>query len=200
MRVNLEDFKLTYVLSCVLLGLIILSPTLAMVVKLPGGEPFSELWILGPDQMAKDYPFNVKPNEIYKIFLGIGNHMGCSEYYLVYVKFRNQSEPIPDSVNGKPSHLMPIFELRFVLGDNQTLKEIVFSFREVAFDGNLSRVSRVIINGYELSVDKVALWDEENRGFYFQLFFELWLYKSTTSDFQFHNRFVSLWLNMTSSL
>jgi uncharacterized membrane protein len=194
-----EDFKLLYMVSCIALGFIILSPTLALVVRLPGGERFSELWILGPSHMAEGYPFNVKSNETYKVFLGIGNHMGSFEYYLVYVKFRNQTEPLPNSQNGSPSVLGSIFEFRTFLRDNQTWEEEVsFSFEGVSFDGNVSRVSRVVINDYVLNVDKVAVWDEKNRGFYYQLFFELWFYNATTSSFQFHNRFVGLWLNMTS--
>jgi len=61
---SFEDFKLLYVLSCVGLGLIILSPTLTVFIKLPGGERFSELWILGPDHMAEDYPFNMLNNTV----------------------------------------------------------------------------------------------------------------------------------------
>ena len=73
---SFEDFKLLYVLSCIALGFIILSPTLAMVIKIPGGERFSELWILGSDHMAENYPSNVKAQEVYKVYLGVGNHMG----------------------------------------------------------------------------------------------------------------------------
>jgi len=130
--------------------------------------------------------------------LGVGNHMGGLEYYSVYVKFRNQSEPLPDSVNAVPSVLEPVFEYSVFLRDNATWeKEILFSFDGVSFKGNVSKVSRVLIDGYAVDVDKVAVWDEANTGFYYQLFFELWIYNVTTSSFQFHNRFVGFWLNMT---
>jgi len=197
---NLEDFKLLYVLSCIALGFIILSPTLAMVIKLPSGERFSELWILGSDHMAEDYPFNVKEKEVYKVYLGIGNHMGDLEYYRVYVKLRNQTEPVPYAVNGTPSPLEPLLEYHTFLSDNETWeKEILFSFEGVSFDGNISKVSKLVINGYAFEIDKVAMWDEERHGFYYQLFFELWLYNATASGFQFHSRFVWIWLNMMES-
>jgi len=197
---NLEDFKLLYVLSCIALGFIILSPTLAMVIKLPSGERFSELWILGSDHMAENYPSNVKAQEVYKVYLGIGNHMGSLEYYRVYVKLRNQTEPVPSAVNGTPSTLEPLLEYRTFLSDNETWeKEILFSFEDVSFDGNVSKVSKLVINDCTFKIDKVAMWDEERHGFYYQLFFELWLYNATASGFQFHNRFVWIWLNVTES-
>jgi hypothetical protein len=197
---SFEDFKLLYVLSCIALGFIILSPTLAMVIKIPGGERFSELWILGSDHMAENYPSNVKEKEVYKVYLGVGNHLGSLEYYRVYVKLRNETEPVPSAVNGTPSTLEPLLEYHAFLSDNETWeKEILFSFEGVSFDGNISKVSKLVINGYTFEIDKVAMWDEERHGFYYQLFFELWLYNATASGFQFHSRFVWIWLNMMES-
>lgn len=198
---SLDDFKLLYMLSCFGLGLIILSPTLAMVIRLPGGERFSELWILGSGHMAEGYPSNVKADETYRLYLGVGNHMRGLEYYRVYVKFRNQTESLPDTFNGTPSVLDPIFEYSLFLRDDETWeREVSFSFDGVSFEGNTCRVSKLFMDGYVLSVDKVAVWDEEKGGFYFQLFFELWIYDSTVSSFRFHNRFVGLWLNVTGNV
>jgi len=198
---SLEDFKLLYVLSCLGLGLIILSPTLAMVVKLPSGERFSELWLLGSGHMAEDYPFNVAEGQACKVYLGIGNHMGGLEYYKVYVKFRNQTEHLPDALNGTPSILDPVLEYRMFLRENEVWeREVLFSFEGISFDGNFCKVSSLVVDGCMLNVDKSAVWDEENHGFYFQLFFELWVYNNTLADFQYHNRFVWIWLNMTVSI
>ena len=195
---NFGDLKSLYLLSCLALCLVILSPALALVVNLPGGERFSELWILGPGHMAEDYPFGVYAGEPYRVYLGVGNHMGELAYYSVCVKFRNQTEPLPDSLNALPSALEPVFEYRFFLSDNATWeKAVLFSFDGVSFGGNVSRVSRFLVDGYAVDFEKVAVWDESNSGFYYQLFFELWIYNATISSFQFHNRFVGLWLNMT---
>ena len=41
--------------------LLAVSPALSTSVSFPtGGERFSELWLLGPNHMADDYPFNVR--------------------------------------------------------------------------------------------------------------------------------------------
>jgi len=195
---SFEGFKLLYMFSCVGLGLIILSPTLAVVIKLPSGERFSELWILGPSHMAEDYPFNVSANKLYKVYLGIGNHMGGLEYYRVYVKFRNQTDPLPVTVNGVPSDLEPLLEYRVFLKHSEDWeREIRFSF-DFDIEGNICRVSKLVIDGYALDVDKVTGWDEEEGGFHFQLFFELWLYNASVPSFRFDDRFVWIWLNMTS--
>ena len=198
---NFGDIKLFYWLSCLALGLVILSPTLAIIVKLPGGERFSEFWILGSEHMAEGYPFNVSENSVCKIHLGIGNHMGDLEHYLVYVKFRNQNESLPNNVNGTPSVLPSLFEYRVFLEDGGVWeRQVLFSFEGVSREGNFSRVLRLSLDGSAVNVDKVAAWDQANKGFYYQLFFELWRYNATVSAFQYHDRFVGLWLNVTVAI
>lgn len=198
---SFEDFKLFYVLLFLGLGFIILSPTLAIVLRLPSGGRFSELWILGPSHMTGDYPFNVLENEVYKVYLGIGNYMSGLEYFKVYVKFRNQTEPLPDAFNGTPSILDPLLQYCVFLRDNETWeREIHFSFEEVSFEGDVCKIPKLVINGCVLNIDKVAVWDEENHGYYCQLFFESWLYNATVSTFRFQNRFVGIWLNMTGNV
>jgi hypothetical protein len=194
-----SDFRLLYLFICVGLGLIILSPTLFALVTLPGGESFSTLWILGPTHTADYSPFNaVIKNRIYSVYLGIENHMGKLEYYEVNVKFRNQTEFLPDTENGTSSGLEPLLEYYVFLNDNETWERpILFSLEGVHFVGNQSMVSGLNVNGCSLNVNKVALWDQENHGFYYELFFELWFYNTTVSGFQFHNRFVGIYLNVT---
>jgi hypothetical protein len=184
-----------------MLSLIILSPTLAAVVSFPGEEEYSELWVLGSNRMTEGYPFNVSAGEFYKVYLGVGNHMGGSVYYRVYVKFRNQSEPMPNSTAGLPSPLEPVFEYDVFLKNNETWeREFSFSFVGVSFEGNVSEVSKVLVGDYAVDISKISVWDETNNGFYYQLFFELWIYNSTVSGFQFHNRWVGFWLNMSRQL
>jgi hypothetical protein len=199
--VNFGDAKLVYAFSCVVLSLIILSPTLAMFIPFPSGEQFSELWILGPERMLEGYPFNVSPDESYKVYLGVGNQMGDLGYYRVYVKFRNESEPLPNSTAGVPSSLEPVFEYDVFLRNNETWeREVSFSFEDVSFEGDVCRVSKVLIGEYAVDVSKTAVWNETSNAFYYQLFFELWVYNATVSGFQFHNRWVGLWLNMSRQL
>jgi len=198
---NFGDVKLLYLASCLVLGVIILLPTVMQVISFPKGEAFSELWLLGPGRMAEGYPFNVSAGLPYKVYLGVGNHLGELAYYRVCVKLRNQSEPLPNSTAGVPSPLEPVYEYRLFLVDNATWeREVSFSFERVTFDGNVCRVGGIVIDGHFVAVDKVAVWDAERSGFFVQLFFELWLYDADSSEFVFHNRSVNLWLNVTRAL
>lgn len=158
------------------------------------------MWVLGSSHTAEDYPFNVKAIGIYKIYLGVENHRGELTYYKVYVKFRNQTEALSDESNEGSSVLDSIFEYGVFLRNEEIWEKIVtFSFEGISFDGNSCRVSNLVLEGHVLSAEKSTSWNGNNRGFYFQLLFELWIYNVTVSRFQYHNRFVSIWLNMTTS-
>ena len=53
---KLGDYKLIFVAVGLIGVLLIASPAIAGAIRLPGGEQFSELYLLGPDQMAENYP------------------------------------------------------------------------------------------------------------------------------------------------
>jgi hypothetical protein len=196
---KLEDYRTVFA-SVGLIGVLLFaSPTLGLVLHLPSGEKFSELWVLGPGHMAEDYPFNVGADVNYLVYVGVGNHMGCSAYYVVYVKFRNQSESLPNATAGTTSPLPPLFEFRLFVEDGKSWEApLRFSFSNVSFFGDRCLVGSLMINGVTFNVDKSASWDVENNGYYYQLFMELWIYNVESRAFEFHNRFVGLWLNMTS--
>jgi hypothetical protein len=179
---------------------VILSPTLFSVFSFPEGEPFSELYVLNSSRMAESYPFNVTADSVYNVVLGVGNHEAELSSYLVYVKLRNQTEPLPDTTAGTPSTLAPIFEYRLILDDGGVWEsEVSFSFNDVSFVGKESRIHSVLVDGHSVSVDKVGVWDGEKHTFFYQLFFELWIYNASTSVFEFHNRSVGFTLNMTKT-
>jgi hypothetical protein len=50
-----------------------------------------------------------------------------------------------------------------------------------------------------LWLTRVSDWNPQTNVFYGNLFFELWIYNSTISDFQYHERYVDLKFNMTST-
>jgi hypothetical protein len=196
---RLEDCRVVFAAVGLVGVLLFSSPSLALVLHLPSGEKFSELWILGPGHMAEGYPFNVKADVSYLVYLGVGNHMGSSAYYGVYVKFRNQSDALPNGTAGTPSPVPALCEYRVFLEEGKSWEALLtFSFSNVSLVGDRSIVGSLAMNGVALSVDKPALRDAENKAYYYQLFMELWIYNASSSAFQFHNRFVWIWLNMTS--
>ncbi|MEM2102119.1 MAG: DUF1616 domain-containing protein [Candidatus Bathyarchaeia archaeon] len=198
---SLDDYRLAFFGVFLVFVLVAASPTLSMVISWPAGERFTELWVLGPGHMAEGYPFNVRENVSYSVFLGVSNRMGGFEYYVVFVKFRNQAEPLPNATTGEPSIVSSSFEYRVFLSDGEVWeKNVTFSFSGVGFEGDVCRVSYLTVDGFTFFVNKTAAWDAVNKGFYFQVFFELWRYNATASVFEYHNRFVGLWLNMSSSV
>ena len=196
---NFEDYRTLFQVGSLVFVLLAASPALSLVVSFPrGGESFSELWLLGPNHMAEDYPFNVQAGESYSLFLGVGNHLGHSAYYLVCAKFRNQTQPLPNASSSEPSSLPSIYEFQFFLADGDVWETpVTFEILGASVQGDSLVVESVSVNDRILQVVCPLIWDSEYSGFYFQLFFELWLYNSARSSFEFHDRFVGIWLNMT---
>ena len=196
---KLEDCKVVFAAVGLIGVLTLASPTLGLVLHLPGGEQFSELWVLGPGNMAEDYPFNVIAGMNYLVYVGVGCHMGSSTYYVVYVKFRNETEPLPDLTAGTASVLSILYKYRLFLEDGESSEfPLTFSFSNVSFSENQSTVGSVTINGVQSSVEDPVSWDTVNHGYYYQLFMELWIFDPALNVPSFNDRFISLWLNMTA--
>jgi len=196
--VNLEDYRTMFTTTGLVLMLVAASPVLSLIIPFSGsGERFSELWLLGPNHMAEDYPFNAAIGEEKQVFVAVGNHMGRLAYYVVYVKVRNQTQAVPNSTTSTPSPLVPLYEFRAVVADGETWEaSVLFSFLEASRDGNSSTVKKISINGTVFMVDYSSMWNSENVGFFYQLFFELWMYDDASSSFRYHNQFVAIWLNI----
>ena len=193
---NLKDYRNLLAACGLVLSFLAITPSLNMFVPLYVREQFSELSILGPTHLAKDYPFNIKVNTEERLFVTVSNHMGGSAYYTVYVKFRNQTESFPHDT--MPSSLTPLYEFRVFLLDGEKWEGLLrFKFLEVLRRADTVRVGKMMINNVIFDMDSSAKWDFEYSGFYFQMFFELWLYDVSTRSFKYHDRFVGVWLNMT---
>jgi len=124
--------------------------------------------------------------------------METSSYYASFVKITNQTESLPNANLGTPSQLPALYEFKSFISDGG-IWEVPLTFRvnELAFVDGTSRISSITINGIELSVNQTSEWNSDKTGYYYNLFVELWIYNSSLGISQFHNRFVSLLLNMT---
>jgi len=199
--VNLEEYRVLFLVVTLGLALVAASPVVGVVVPFGGGsERFSEFWLLDAWNRTEYYPFVVGVGEVYRVFVGVGNHMGGSEYYMVNVKFRNGTQSLPDIDGSLPSSLSPLYEFRFFVGEGEVWESpVTFWFEDVVVEGDVLVVGDVTINGVSFPVDASAVWDSEDGGYFFQLFFELWRYDVELDSFGFDDRFVGLWLNMTVS-
>lgn len=199
---NFYDYRLVFVAVTGILVLLVASPAMSRLLVLPRTESFTEFWVLGSNHKAEDYPFSVTPTNNYNVFLGIGNHLGRFAYYLVEVKFRNQTQSAPSSFNRTSSSLPSLFNITAFVADEESWElPLTFSFN-YTFAETPSRmeIDTMTFNSVELEMHSYALfWDSNRTGFFGNLFFELWIYDSTASGFQYHERFLGLWFNLTSS-
>lgn len=201
---SLREYGVLFWTVVGVLALLVASPALSRLLVYPRTEFFTELWILDANRRAEDYPFNVTRSQNYTVHLGVGNQLGYCAYYLVQVKFRNQSQPAPTSFgpieDRVPSGLPSLFGIRaFVADEGVWEAPLTFSFG-YGFNESLMRVEFSSLNVNGVAVDlagQVIVWDAVKREFRGVLFFEVWLYDAEVDDFGYHGRFVSLRLNMT---
>ena len=195
---NLTEFKVLLLVVVAVVALLVASPVLQRVLVYPQTEFFTELWLLGPEHMAQDYPHNITRGETYGLFLGLDNHLGEFAYYSVQVKFRNQSQSGPDSINRTASNLAPLYRINaFLPNDASWELPITFSF-DYSYDPAVSRVDfrSMQFNNAALNLDGYSTSRSSDGNVFFgDLIFEVWIYNSTIADFQYHERYVDLKLN-----
>lgn len=198
---KLNDYKLIFIAIGLISVLLVATPALADAIRLPGGEPFSELYLLGSGGTADNYPFNIEVGQNYSVYVGVGNHLGSSAYYILYVKFCNETDPLPNANPGAQSYLQPLIEYRFLIADGMNWESLLnFSVSDASILGNNSQINTLQINGATFNVDKPALWDSNSTMFKYRLSFELWMYNSQSNAISYNDRFVDLQLNLTRTL
>ncbi len=198
---TLLQYKATILIATAVLGLVVASPALQRLLVLPQTEFFSEMSLLGPGRKVENYPFNLTQNVNYNVFLSVGNHLGRAAYYQIQVKLRNATQSAADIFTRTSSQMPALYNLNVFVADKETSEiPLTFSF-DYSYDANSSQVnfnsltlnSNVLnLTGYTISRDEIR------EGFFEFMFFELWIYNGSTGNFDYHERFTGLWLNMTS--
>ena len=196
---TLKRYKIIFIAVVVVGLLVFLVPPVLLIVPSSGSGGFSQLWVLGSTQTTSNYPFNVSSGSNNTVYIGVANHLGSVGYYVVEVKLRNQNDSVPDQLMGTPSSLPALYEQHIVLPDGGTWQQpLNFSLSNVSFSGSACSVGTLNIGNDSIVVNKSASWDTSQQGYYFQLFFELWLFNPGTQNLQYNNRYDAIWFNMTS--
>jgi hypothetical protein len=195
---KLADYRLIFIALALVGVLLIASPAIAGAIRLPGEEAFSELYLLGPELMAQGYPSNIAVDQNYSMYVGVGNHLGSSAYYVLRVKFANATDQLPNATLGTPSPLQPLYEYRFSIKDSDVWQRLLsFTVTDATISQNNAQINTLIINDLTLNTAKSAIWDSNSSKYSHILFFELWLFNEQTGSVEFNNRYVSLQLNLT---
>jgi uncharacterized membrane protein len=197
---RLHEYSVVFMAATGICALIVASPALSRLLVVSRTEFFTEMWILGPAHKAEGYPFNVTRPNNYKVFLGIGNQLGHCAYYLVEVKFRNQNQSAPNNFNRTSSSLPSLFNVTTFVADEGVWElPLTFSF-DYGYNEALRLIEfhNLILNDVVLDINnRTITWDSDRQGFFGNLFFELWQYNITSQSFEYTNRFIGIWLNMT---
>jgi hypothetical protein len=146
-EMNLHSYSALILVVTAVLALFVASPALERVLVYPQAEFFTELSLLGPSNLAQDYPYNITTGENYTVYLAIGNQLGSCAYYQVYVKFRNQTQSAPDSFNRTASSLPSLYNMAAFVADKETL-EMPLNF---AFDYSFQNVTRTFYSNVTLA-------------------------------------------------
>jgi uncharacterized membrane protein len=200
---GVQQYKAGFFVVTAILALFAASPALQRLLVMPQTEFFTELWLLGAEHRAEGYPYNVTSGETYTVYLGIANHLGSCGYYVVQVKFRNSTESAPNSFNRTCSTLPSLYNLTVFVADKAMVEVPVtftLNYSLGMYNESLPQVTLtgIRLNGLMLKAETLSVWNAEKSEFYGSLFFELWIYNSTTARFQYHERYVSLRLNLTA--
>jgi hypothetical protein len=197
---DMKRFSVLFFVVVAIMALLVASPALSRVLVFPRTEFFTELYILGSNGMAENYPFNISSGQSYTVTLGIGNQLGYCAYYVVEVKFRNETQSAPSALDNTPSSLPSLFNITAFVAD-QGVWEMPLTF-SWSYTYNASPLEVDFVN---MTLNDVMLnlqgssttWNATESMFYGDLVFELWIFNATTSVFQYNERYVDLKLNMT---
>jgi uncharacterized membrane protein len=202
--VNLTQYKALFILVTAVLALLVASPALQRVLISPQTSFFTELSLLGPRHTTENYPYGITKNVDYTVFLGITNQIGSCAYYQVELKFRNKMQSATDSSTFTPSSLPSLYNMTAIVANKESLEIPVIFALDYSLTGN-STFPQVTYNSLRLNDvtinlrDQTSDWNQQTKTVYGNLIFELWIYNSTISGFQYNERFVNLKLNMTST-
>lgn len=199
---KLQGYKTLLLAVTAILSLLVASPALQRLLAYPQTDFFTEMWILGPEHTAENYPVNITRNDDYPVFLGVSNHLGHCAYYEVQVKFRNQNQSAPNASAHTPSSLPTLYNVNFVVADKEEWElPITFSFDYSSPDNNSQiNFNRMMFNGAALDLNGYqSTWDPEKSWFFGNLIFELWIYNDAVGGFTYHERYTDLKFNMTAS-
>jgi uncharacterized membrane protein len=174
-------------------------PAIGRLIKPPQTEGFSELYILGPNRLLEDIPFNIKTGEEYSIYLGVRNRLGTSAYYTCIVKLGDENIVFPNNTLGTPSTLPALYEYKFIISSGEAWEApLSFQANNFTVTENTSALSSITLNGLEFPINKQSLWNSNKTGFIYYIVIELWFFDQEMHTTNYHNRSVHLMLNVTA--
>jgi uncharacterized membrane protein len=197
--VSLQKYKTVILVISAVAALLVASPALQQMLILPQAANLTEFWLLGPNH-SSDYPSNVTSGQNYRLYLDTSNHLGSVAYYVVEIKFANQTQSSPDSFNHTSSAQPALSRLTYFVAQNNSYELPIDFSLQYQVNNKTSTIldmTSITVNGEEISTNSTTIsFDSARNGFYGNLIFELWIYNSATNSLQYHERYINLWLKL----
>jgi hypothetical protein len=192
-----SQYRVFIVIAILIVALVLASPVISEYMVPPQTEYLTELSILGPYRNAT-YPFNLTSGDVYPLYLTVTNRLGESAQYQIQVKFRTPTQSAPNSFTQTPSSLPPLCDFTFFVEDKESYElPIDISFIYQKTFGREAELNELVVNDNPVDANSVRVaWDSRNDAYLGNLFFELYLYNDEAGSFEYHERYVSLWVNL----
>ena len=197
-KINNQETKIFLIICVITIGFLVVSPMLQQFIVSPQSDFFTEMWLMGSDKTAENYPYNITSGETYSVFINIHNNLETDASYMILVKFRNLTQSAPDVFEQTPSSLSPIYEIPKSIAVGETVEiPIDFSFNyEHIVDPLKIIFGDVIINDTFLSLEGSSIMYTYQRQMFFgNLIFELWIYDENSNSYQYSEQCVDLKLS-----
>jgi hypothetical protein len=191
---SLKSFKLIFAVVAIL-GLLICSTSIwGQSLPKPSEERFSEMYLLNAsNNSTSGLPNSLTAGKEYVVTLGVGNHMAEPQYYIVKIKFTNNSDSLPNILEKKPSNLSTLYNYNVFLNDGRNWEEnLTFSFSNFTFYNSSMLIPSIVINDVAIDVNKNLTLNNSTSRPFCEIIAELWIYNASNDSFSYHNRFVSL--------
>ncbi len=170
-------------------------PTVSLLIKPPGTEKFSILYILGPNHNTASIPFTIKENVQYTIYLGIENQENSPTYYTCDVKVRNETIAAPSSQ--QPSTQPSLYQYKAMVDTGKTWEApLTFEVNKITNAGQAIVLTNIRINDMPILVSERSMLNQQQTGYSYFLFMELSTFDSTVSQSHYDGRYVQLKLNV----
>jgi hypothetical protein len=198
---NVTKNKTLIIVITAILILVAVSPVLQRILVYPQTDFFTELYLLDSQHKTDNYPYNIARNENYNVYLGITNQLGSSANYQIQVKFRNETQSAPDSIQNTPSSLPSLYNTETIIADTVNWElPITFSLDYSLTNPDTINFNSLTVNEQHLNLNGLSTqYNSTTNIFYGNLIFELWIHNSQTNTYQYHERFVDLKFSITTT-
>lgn len=193
--------KSVFIFSAILIGgifvSILIAPFLSTSFQLANDEPFTELWLLGPEHVAENYPYNITSNQDYAIYLGVCNQLNEAAEYSIRIKLCDSNFQLPNSSSGEFSSSPSVEQFDFNLSYDETWEQRVnFEINYDLVQQNLTQIESININGKTFSLNQNLPLVSNQDSFNVILVFELWSKTGSDNTFEYSNQYLQLILKL----